>query len=168
MEETTESQPLNFIFGLGMMLPKFEQNLFGMEAGDTFEFTLENEDAYGPYDDDNIVALDKKLFERKGKIDEYEIFPGNLVPLQDSEGGMHQAQIVDVTDDKVVVDFNHPFAGETLYFKGKILEVREPTNEELGVFLNESCTCGCDDAEFNPHPNCKVTYVFDDENEEDW
>jgi FKBP-type peptidyl-prolyl cis-trans isomerases 2 len=145
MEQTTEKRPLTFIFGMQMMLPKFEEALFGMEAGDLFEFTLDNEDAYGPYDDDNIVALPRSIFEKDGKIDENEIFPGNIVPLMDSEGGMHQAQIIEITGTEVKVDFNHPLAGENLHFKGQILEVREPTNEELAAFLSQSCSCGCDE-----------------------
>ena len=145
MEQTTEKRPLTFIFGMQMMLPKFEEALFGMGAGDLFEFTLANEDAYGPYDDDNIVALPRSIFEKDGKIDENEIFPGNIVPLMDSEGGTHQAQIIEITGTEVKVDFNHPLAGENLHFKGQILEVREPTNEELAAFLSQSCSCGCDE-----------------------
>ena len=51
MEKATAQQPLSFIYGIGMMLPKFEENIFGLAVGDTFDFTINNEDAYGPYED---------------------------------------------------------------------------------------------------------------------
>jgi len=60
MERATEERPLSFIYGVGMMLPKFEENLYGLQAGDSFEFTINDEDAYGPYDEEAVIDLDKK------------------------------------------------------------------------------------------------------------
>jgi FKBP-type peptidyl-prolyl cis-trans isomerase SlyD len=138
MEKATEQQPLSFIFGVGMMLPKFEENLFGMVAGSTFDFTINNEDAYGQYDDDSVLDLDRTIFEVDGKLDEEMIFEGNVVPLMDNEGNRINAQIVTINDTHVKVDLNHPLAGENLHFKGKVLEVRETTEKEL-----ESLSGGC-------------------------
>ena len=79
------------------------------------------------------------------------VFEGNVVPLMDSEGNRLQAQVVSVTDSHVTVDLNHPLAGENLHFKGKVLEVREATEEELNALLGGGCGCGsgcsCDDEE---------------------
>ena len=145
MEKATSEQPLNFIFGVGMMLPKFEQNLSGMEAGESFDFTIGNEEAYGPYDDEAIVELERAVFEIDGKLDEEMVFEGNVVPLMDSEGNRLQAQVVSVTDSHVTVDLNHPLAGENLHFKGKVLEVREATEDELNALLGGGgCGCGSD------------------------
>ncbi len=145
MERATAEQPLNFIFGIGMMLPVFEQNLNGLEAGESFDFTIANEEAYGPYDDEAVIELERSVFEIDGKLDEEMVFEGNVVPLMDSEGHRLQAQVVTVTDTHVTVDLNHPLAGENLHFKGKVLEVREPTEEELKAVLGGGCGCGCDD-----------------------
>jgi FKBP-type peptidyl-prolyl cis-trans isomerase SlyD len=144
MERATTEHPLNFIFGVGMMLPKFEQNLKGLEEGDNFEFTIENADAYGEYDDEAIVELDRAIFEIDGKLDEETVYEGNIVPLMDSEGNRLQAQVVSVTDSNVTVDLNHPLAGENLHFKGKILEVHEASDEELNALLGNGCSCGDD------------------------
>ena len=142
MERATSENPLNFIFGIGMMLPKFEENVFGLAAGDKFEFTIENEDAYGPYDDENVIELERSVFEIDGELDETVVFEGNVVPLMDNEGHRLNAQVVTVTDLHVTVDLNHPLAGETLHFKGSVLEVREPSEEELAA-LSGGCGCGC-------------------------
>ena len=143
MEKATAEQPLNFIYGIGMMLPKFEQNLNGLETGDSFDFTISNEEAYGPYDDEAVIELERAVFEIDGKLDEEMVFEGNVVPLMDSEGNRLQAQVVSVNDTHVTVDLNHPLAGENLHFKGKVIEVREATEEELNALLGGGGGCGC-------------------------
>ncbi|HNX87843.1 MAG TPA: peptidylprolyl isomerase [Paludibacteraceae bacterium] len=142
MERATPEQPLNFIYGVGMMLPKFEENLNGLQKDDNFEFTIKNEDAYGEYDDDAVVELERAVFEIDGKLDEEMVFEGNIVPLMDNEGNRLQAQVVSVTDTHVTVDLNHPLAGETLHFKGKVLGVRDATEQELKSLLGGGCSCG--------------------------
>ncbi|VBB48154.1 Peptidyl-prolyl cis-trans isomerase [uncultured Paludibacter sp.] len=146
MERATPERPLNFIYGVGMMLPKFEENLANLEEGNTFDFTLQQNEAYGEYEDEAVIDLDRSVFEINGKLDEEMVFEGNVVPLMDNEGNRVQAQIVSVDDKHVRVDLNHPLAGETLHFKGKILKVREASQEEINALLGGgSCGCGDDD-----------------------
>ncbi|HLP05262.1 MAG TPA: FKBP-type peptidyl-prolyl cis-trans isomerase [Paludibacter sp.] len=149
MEKATAQQPLNFIYGVGMMLPKFEENLFGLEKGSTFDFTISSEDAYGEYDEGSVIDLDRSIFEIDGKFDEEVIFEGNVVPLMDSDGNRINAQIAKISDTHVTVDLNHPLAGENLHFKGSVLEVREATEKELNALNGGGCGCGsgcgCDD-----------------------
>jgi FKBP-type peptidyl-prolyl cis-trans isomerase SlyD len=142
MEKATTEQPLSFIYGAGMMLPKFEENLFGLEAGSKFDFTINTEDAYGLYDDESVLDLDRSIFEIDGKIDEEVIFAGNVVPLMDNEGNRINAQIVSIDDSHVKVDLNHPLAGENLHFKGSVLDVREATEKELEALTGGGCSCG--------------------------
>ena len=141
MEKATVEQPLNFVFGVGMMLPKFEENLFGMQAGEKFDFVINNEDAYGEYDDENVLDLDRAIFEIDGKLDEEVIFEGNVVPLMDNEGNRINAQVVTISDTHVKVDLNHPLAGENLHFKGSVIEVREATEKELAALMGGGCGC---------------------------
>jgi len=142
MEKATTEKPLSFIYGVGMMLPKFEENVFGLSTGDKFDFVIDVADAYGEYEDENVLDLDRSIFEMDGKLDEKMIFTGNVVPLMDSEGNRLNAQIVEVTANHVKVDLNHPLAGETLHFKGSVLEVREATEEELSALTDGGCGCG--------------------------
>lgn len=155
MERATADEPLSFIFGIGMMLPKFEENLFGLKAGDTFDFTINNEDAYGPYIDEHVIDLDRSVFEIDGKLDEEMIFAGNVVPLMDTEGNRLSAEIIEVGKDKVKVDLNHPLAGETLHFKGKVLEVRDATEQEIASITGGGgCGCGCDSSDCGSEEGC--------------
>ena len=143
MEKATSEQPLSFIYGVGMMLPKFEENLFGMQTGDKFDFIIDIDDAYGQYDDESVLDLDRAIFEIDGKLDEEMIFEGNVVPLMDNEGNRVNAQVVSVDEVHVKVDLNHPLAGETLHFKGTVLEVREATEKELAALSGGGCGSGC-------------------------
>ncbi|MGC3979342.1 MAG: FKBP-type peptidyl-prolyl cis-trans isomerase [Paludibacteraceae bacterium] len=149
MERATSEHPLNFTYGVGMMLPKFEAQLANLEEGEAFDFILEKEDAYGEYEDEAVIDLERSVFEIDGKLDEEMVFEGNVVPLMDSDGNRVQAQIVSVDDKFVRVDLNHPLAGETLHFKGKVMKVRQATQEEINKLLGGgSCGCGggsCDD-----------------------
>lgn len=148
MEQATAQNPLTFCFGIGMMLAEFEKNLHGLKVSDTFDFKIESKDAYGEFDDENIVDLPRNIFEVDGKLDENMIFVGNVVPLMDSDGTRINAQIVTIGDESITVDFNHPLAGETLHFKGSVLEVRDATEEELASFMGGggcggNCGGGC-------------------------
>jgi len=149
MERATAEAPLSFIYGVGMMLPKFEEKLFGLAVGDKFDFTLTEEEAYGPYEDENVLDLERGIFEIDGKLDSEVVYEGNVVPLMDNEGHRINAQVVEVTDTHVKVDLNHPLAGENLHFKGSVLEVREATEKELQALMGGggcgSGGCGCGD-----------------------
>jgi FKBP-type peptidyl-prolyl cis-trans isomerase SlyD len=125
-ESATQEQPLTFLFGAGQMLPKFEEHLSELSTGDNYEFRLSAEDAYGEYDEEAVANLPKEMF--KG-TEMPEI--GSILPLQDNNGNHFQGQVVSVTEDSVIVDLNHPMAGQELHFKGNILEVRPATPEEL-------------------------------------
>lgn len=141
MEETTPEKPLEFFFGLGMMLPKFEEHLAGKATDDTFEFVLSPEEAYGQFDPEAIIDLDRSVFEVEGKIDESRIYVGAIVPLMDNQNNRINAEIKAISDDKIKIDLNHPLVGETLYFSGKINAVRVPTDEELAGMQHQG---GCD------------------------
>ena len=125
------AQPLVFLYGAGNMLPKFESNLAELKANDDFEFTLSSDDAYCPVIEEAVVELPIDIFMVDGKIDPDMLFVGNVIPMQDNEGRPLDGTVVSISDDKVKMDFNHPMAGKTLHFTGKILELREATAEEI-------------------------------------
>ena len=126
VESATQEQPLTFLYGAGQMLPKFEENLSTLSTGDQYDFRLEAEDAYGQYDDEAVANLPKDMF-KGAEIPEI----GSIVPLQDNNGNHFQGQVVSVAEDAVIVDLNHPMAGQALHFKGNIINVRPATPEEL-------------------------------------
>jgi FKBP-type peptidyl-prolyl cis-trans isomerase SlyD len=153
MEQTTADAPLRFLHGLGMMMPKFEELLQGKEAGDNFEFGIESKDAYGEYSKENIIELPVSVFTADGELDEERIFKGAIVPLVDNTGQRINAEIVSINESSVMVDLNHPLAGENLFFKGKILDVIEPTEEDLRALT--SCNCGSCNCSENACGSCQ-------------
>ena len=149
MESATEEQPLQFIFGMGTMLPAFEEEIKELEVGSKFEFSLTAENAYGERIEDNVVELPKSIFEVNGKFDDEYIVEGITLPMMDSNGQRMNGSVYEVKEDVVVMDFNHPLAGETLHFAGTIIDVHEPTAEEIAAVSQAmgmgGCGCGCDD-----------------------
>lgn len=146
MERATDETPLEFIFGTNSMLEAFEKNLEGLSEGDSFDFILTPDQAYGEYDDEHVVDLPRNIFEVDGKLNEEVVFEGNTVPMMDSNGNRLNGSVVSVGDDVIKMDFNHPLAGETLNFTGKVLNVRESTPEEIAALFapqGGGCGCGC-------------------------
>lgn len=126
VEKADEQNPLVFLYGVGMMLPKFEENLAGLNIGDTYDFHLVAEDAYGTKDESAITELPLDMF---GDMDKPEV--DSILPLQDNEGNQFRARVQEVSETAVIVDLNHPMAGQDLHFIGKIISVREATSDEL-------------------------------------
>lgn len=132
IEETTTENPMVFLYGVGGIIPDFEENIVGKKAGDTFEFSIVSENAYGAPNDDMVAMIPLDVFyDESGKLDE-EIFKvGALVPMSDSEGNNMRGQILEITPEFIKMDFNHPLAGTDLHFQGEILSVREATEDEI-------------------------------------
>jgi len=131
IQKVSEDRPFVYLFGIGGLLPSFKANLEGLNAGDDFSFVLQKDDAYGLPSDENIIRLDKSVFAIDGVFDEEAIKVGEIIPMEDEQGYPLSGRILEVDDNTVLVDFNHPLAGLDLYFEGKILEVRDATREEL-------------------------------------
>ena len=149
MESATEEQPLQFIFGTGTMLPAFEENIKELEAGSKFQFTLTPENAYGEFIEENVVELPKNIFEVNGKFDDEYIVEGITLPMMSSTGERMNGSVLEVKESVIVMDFNHPLAGETLHFSGVVIDVHEPTIEEIAAIsqtMGGGCGgCDCDD-----------------------
>jgi FKBP-type peptidyl-prolyl cis-trans isomerase SlyD len=131
IQQVTEDRPFVYLFGVGGLLPAFTANLQGLNPGESFSFILQKEDAYGHPSDENIVRLNREVFEVDGHFDDEVIKVGEVIPMEDEEGYPLSGRVMEVADDSVLIDFNHPLAGMNLYFEGKILDVREATREEM-------------------------------------
>lgn len=151
LEKVVDEQPLTFLYDSGKLLKEFEKSLEGKEQGEAFECKLEPENAYGDYHDDRIIDLSLKAFEIDGKVDPNIVAKGKTVPMLDKEGNKLYGYILDVTDDSVKMDFNHPMAGKTLAFKGKVIEVREATEQELNAHLygHDATSCSSCNSDCN-------------------
>ncbi len=149
IEEATMDRPFQFISEMGTTLPAFENAVKDLAQGEKFKITLTKDEAYGDYDDEHVLDLPKEIFEVNGQFDTTHIFPGNIVPLMDSEGHTLNGVVVEVKDNVVVMDMNHPLAGNDIIFDGIVLENRVATNEEIQGMVNmitgeggDGCGCG--------------------------
>ncbi len=129
-DEATAEQPLVFIHGVGQTLPAFDDQLAGLGVGDTFSFTLSAEDGYGESNPNYVVDLPKSIFSGPD-VPEDLLEIGALLPMQDEEGNPMDGTVLEISEDMVKMDFNHPLAGEALSFAGTIIDIREATPDEL-------------------------------------
>ncbi len=112
--------------GYGGIFPKVEAALEGKQPGDEMSLTLEPDDAFGEYDAELL------------RVEPRERFPETLEIGMRFEGGPGDREdealiytVTDITPDSVVVDGNHPLAGERLWFRCSVRDVRAATAEEL-------------------------------------
>lgn len=149
VEEMKEDEPFAFLTGFGITLEDFEKQLDKMEKGEEFDFILPKEKAYGDYEAEHVIDLDKSIFSINNHFDHEHIFKGATVPLQNEDGNRFLGRVLDITEDKVKVDLNHPLAGKDLNFKGKVLETRKASDQEVTAFIQRMehhCDCGdCED-----------------------
>lgn len=126
IEKTDLENPFAFLYGVGMMLPKFEENIHGLAVGDQKSFTITPEEGYGDKIENAIAQLPIAMFEQSG------LPPiGAMLPLQDAQGNPASGVVLEVSDEAVTVDLNHPMAGKTLHFDIEVAATRPATEEEL-------------------------------------
>lgn len=118
---------MSYLHGHDGIFPLVETGLEGKNVGDDFSVSLQPEDAFGDYDE-NLIRVEPK-----------SVFPANVTVGMQFEG-LPQGEdddrwvvytVTDIAEDKVVIDGNHPLAGERLVFKCKVKEVRSATAEEI-------------------------------------
>lgn len=124
LDESKDGEPLSFIFGRGMLIKGLENALEGKQVGDSFNAEIEAKDAYGERHDGLIQTVPRNLF---GDAD---VQPGMQFRAS-TDHGEQSVMVVEVNDDEVTVDGNHPLAGVALNFDVEVMEVRAATESEL-------------------------------------
>ena len=141
--EFKEDKPDRFVFGNEPgMLEAFTSHLEGLKVGDEFDFILSPIEAFGERDPNMVAVLDKSLFMIEGEFDSDRVYEGAFVPMMTAEGMRIEGMVKEITDDKVTVDFNHQLAGETVKYTGKVVNVREATEEEKNPPRHQCGGCG--------------------------
>jgi FKBP-type peptidyl-prolyl cis-trans isomerases 2 len=136
------------------MLPSFEKKLENLKKGDKFDFVLTADEAYGQPDPENVIELPKDIFMVDGKFDDEMVVEGAVLPMRDAQGNTLEGTVEKITETGVVMDFNHPMAGIDLHFIGEVLEVREPTEEDVHACTGGCGGCGCDGCGDNAKGGC--------------
>lgn len=131
VELVTGEDPFVFLLGSGNLLEAFERNLTGLEAGQTFDFILTSQEAYGDPDQEAIVKIPVDAFMIDGKFAEDLVVVGQPIRMQDQTGNPLVGMVIERGLEAVTIDFNHPMAGKALHFRGEVISIRQATEEEL-------------------------------------
>jgi FKBP-type peptidyl-prolyl cis-trans isomerase SlyD len=127
VDRSDDGEPLQFLQGRGQILPGLEVALYGMAVGEEKEVVVEPEDGYGEYDPDGLVTMPRDAFPADVALAEGE----QILVRESDEDELIEATVAGLKGDEVVLDFNHPLAGETLYFWVKVAGLRPATAGEL-------------------------------------
>lgn len=110
-------EPLVYIHGSEQRVPFFSKHLTGLKVEETKQFVMPPEDVYGPDDPERIIEVPKdSIPEDRRKV-------GQKLEGRSPEGRPLYAEVLEIKAETVVIDTNHPLAGETLFFDVKILQV---------------------------------------------
>jgi FKBP-type peptidyl-prolyl cis-trans isomerase SlyD len=127
VEESEDDDPLMYLHGHNNIIPGLESALEGLQVGDEKTVKVKPRDAYGDYDPNSVEEVD-----RADLPDSISPTVGMVLAVTDEEtGGQVLAEIIEVNDDTIVVDYNHPMAGQELTFDITITALRDATGEEL-------------------------------------
>jgi len=123
----SSKEPVTYLHGgYDNIFPKVEEVMHGKKIGDTIELGLEPSEAFGEYDAELVQIEPKSAFP------EAELKVGMQFEGDDSSGEVIVYSVTDITDDKVIVDGNHPWAGQKVIFKAVVKDVRLANEEEVG------------------------------------
>lgn len=121
-DQATAENPLEMQAGMGLALEGFEREIMEMELGEKKTFTVKDYDAFGEYIDEWIERIPKDMIPGVEKLK-----PGKIMWTLDENGAKVPGTVIDITEDYVEYDCNHPLAGKDITFEVEILEVDEST-----------------------------------------
>lgn len=131
-DSNEDREPLEYIQGIGMIIPGLEQRIEGLQSGDKKSVEVPADEAYGQVSDDAVQDVPKDQFPQDIDLQE-----GMQLAAQGPQG-MIPVTVKEIKDDSVLVDFNHPLAGKDLTFDVEVVDVRDATEDELEQGLPES------------------------------
>lgn len=131
MEVMDIAYPFIFFYKSPYILDAFQENLRGLQAGETFEFTLPSNQAYGDRKASEVASIPLERFVVDDEMAESIRDVGQYVAITDDQGHKHTGKIVEKTATHLKVDLNHAMAGKDLHFRGRVLQVRKASADEI-------------------------------------
>lgn len=126
IDASSGGEPMLYLHGTSNIIEGLEKALAGKKAGDSLSIAIPPKEGYGVHDETRIQSVPRDMFEDQSLVKVGEQF------MAEGPNGEHLTiTITEVTDDKVVIDGNHPLAGKNLNFKIEIKDVRKATQEEI-------------------------------------
>jgi FKBP-type peptidyl-prolyl cis-trans isomerase SlyD len=142
--DADDGEPIDYVHGYGMLVPGLEAALAGLEIGATKDVTVSPEEGFGERDDELVMEVDRSDFP-----DPKSVAIGDEVVAESPDGDEVPMRVLEVKDETVVVDANHPLAGVTLRYSVKVKEIAQATEEEIAEaaaeFEEAGYGGGCDD-----------------------
>lgn len=134
VDSSENREPIEFVQGQGQIVPGLEKELYGLEVGQEETVVVEPAEGYGERNPEANQVVPRDAFQEGVDLE-----VGMPIQVSDGSGRTATAFVARVGDDSVKLDFNHPLAGETLHFAVEVVDVREPTADDL---MGECGTCG--------------------------
>ncbi|MBY4678013.1 FKBP-type peptidyl-prolyl cis-trans isomerase [Marinobacterium arenosum] len=125
LDDSHDGEPLPYLHGHRNIIPGLENALEGREAGDSFRVEIHPDQGYGRRDNGLVQTI------KRSEFGDAELAVGMHYQVQDEEGQQQLVEIVELSDDEVTVDGNHPLAGHTLTYDIEVVSVRDATTDEL-------------------------------------
>jgi len=119
---STGGNPLEFIIGDGKLIPGFEKSVIGMQVGNKQSFNIPPEEAFGQRRDELVATVDKATFPESVVPEK-----GKVLNVKTEDGKMVEARITHISGDEVIIDANHPLAGQTIRLDVELLDVKKKT-----------------------------------------
>jgi len=126
IDSSQGQDPLEFLAGHSNIISGLEREMLGMKVGDSKDVVVPPEDGYGEYNEEAFLDVPSRQFPQDMKVEE-----GLELTVRDDSGQARYARIESVEGETVRLNFNHPLAGDELHFNVKVVNLREPTSEEL-------------------------------------
>lgn len=121
-------EPIVYVHGYGMIVPGLEAAIGGLRVGETKEVAVAPEGGFGEHDDELVLEVDRSDFPRPG-----EVKAGDELVAESPDGDEAIMRVLEVKEDSVVVDANHPLAGKSLLYKVTVKDVRPASDEEIAA-----------------------------------
>ena len=139
-DTSSGGRPLEVQMGAGTVIKGFEEALLGMSLNEKKSFTIEPEDAYGQRDESLT-----RVFSRAEVPPDIDLQVGQIISFRSPDGQQMPATIVQMDDEKVTVDINHPLAGEALHFEIEVKGISSTPTQDPDDCGNccDCSSCGC-------------------------
>ena len=143
LESSKEDGEYEYLHGIGEMLPGVEKALLGLEKGGSIDIIIPPEEGFGIKSEEMIFEIDKNIFPEEAILEK-----GMEFDVEDDDGESI-ITVIELRGEKVLIDKNHPLAGETLRVQAEIIDVRKAEDWEIEHWGHHNK--GCDD----DHGNCE-------------
>jgi FKBP-type peptidyl-prolyl cis-trans isomerase SlyD len=134
IDSSVGKEPLEYIQGLGMIVPGLEKAMVGKSVGDKFEVVVLPAEGYGEYNKGLVSEIPKTAFQG----DDVQV---GMTFYAQTPNGILPIRILEIKEDKVTVDANHELAGKNLNFAIEVVSVRQATEKELESLQHHHCHC---------------------------